>query len=791
MTAQGQESQTILVAGGGIAGMSAAVEAAETGYDVVLLEKEASLGGRVAQLNRYFPKLCHPACGLEINYQRLRSNPRIRVITMASVAEVSGTPGAYRVKVQTQPRYVNGRCTACGDCAKASGRRVKNPFNYGMDTVPAAYLPHPMAYPMRYVVAPEVIGTPEAQAIAAACKYGAIDLDETAQTFDLPVATIIWATGWKPYDAGKLESYGYGRVPNVITNVEMERLAADGGPTGGKILRPSDGKEAKRVALIQCAGSRDLNHLPYCSRICCLASMKHAAYVRAQYADSEVDVYYIDLRAHDKLESFYLKVKADPQVRFVKSKVGLDLRGRRRQPGAARRRHADARTLRPALRSCGLGHRHGAQCCDAAGFNESGHGRLRLPCSTRWRRRHVRRRRGLGPARCFHVRAVRHRGRVESHPDRARGAGPMTAQPKKLGVYLCGGCGIAEAAPLANLEKVAVKEFKAPFCKTHDYLCGEEGLSLIRGDVEAGTVNQAVIAACSPRVNQDKFRFDGVQVIRANLREQVAWTQPPGVDDTEMLAADNIRMAITEARKSNAPVPYTEGPFNERILVVGGGLAGLTAAIEAARTGHEVLLVEESGQLGGNALAYSKVVPERPPYREPQPNPIHGLIAEAQKQKRIEVRLNARPVKTSGMPGRFKVEVKQNGAVAEEVVGAIVIATGWHPYDASKLGHLGYGASPDVVTSLELEEMLAKGAVRRKSNGAAANVVAFVLCAGSRDPEHLPYCSSTCCTGSIRQALQIVEADPKAMVYIIFDELRTPGVAEEFYRAAQKPASSS
>jgi quinone-modifying oxidoreductase subunit QmoB len=361
----------------------------------------------------------------------------------------------------------------------------------------------------------------------------------------------------------------------------------------------------------------------------------------------------------------------------------------------------------------------------------------------------------------------------------------MSVQPKKLGVYLCGGCGIAEAAPLANLEKVAVKEFKAPFCKTHDYLCGEDGLKLIRDDVEAGTVNQAVIAACSPRVNQDKFRFDGVQVIRANLREQVAWTQPPGVDDTEMLAADNIRMAITEARKSNAPVPYTEGPFNERILVVGGGLAGLTAAIEAARTGHEVLLVEESGKLGGNALAYSKVTPERPPYREPQPNPIHGLIAEAQKQKRIEVRLNARVVKTSGMPGRFKVEVKQNGAVAEEVVGAIVIATGWHPYDASKLGYLGYGASPDVVTSLELEEMLAKGAVRRKSNGAAANVVAFVLCAGSRDPNHLPYCSSTCCTGSIRQALQIVEADPQAMVYIIFDELRTPGVAEEFYRAAQ------
>jgi quinone-modifying oxidoreductase subunit QmoB len=361
----------------------------------------------------------------------------------------------------------------------------------------------------------------------------------------------------------------------------------------------------------------------------------------------------------------------------------------------------------------------------------------------------------------------------------------MTAQEKKLGVYLCGGCGIAEAAPLAGLEKVAVKEFKAPFCKKHDYLCGEDGLKLIRDDAAAGTMNQAVIAACSPRVNQDKFRFDGVQVIRANLREQVAWTQPAGVDDTEMLAADYVRMAITEARKIKVPVPYTEGPFGERILIVGGGLAGLTAAREAARAGHSVLLVEEGGKLGGNALAYTKVVPERPPYRQPQPNPIHELIAAVQKEPRIEVRLNARVVKTSGMPGKFAVEVKQSGAVAEEQVGAIVLATGWHPYDAKKLGHLGYGASPDVVTSLELEEMLAKGQVRRKSNGGAANVVAFVQCAGSRDPNHLPYCSSTCCTGSIRQALQIVEADPQAMVYIIFDELRTPGVAEEFYRAAQ------
>ncbi len=361
----------------------------------------------------------------------------------------------------------------------------------------------------------------------------------------------------------------------------------------------------------------------------------------------------------------------------------------------------------------------------------------------------------------------------------------MSAQEKKLGVYVCGGCGIAEAAPLAALEKVATKEFKAPLCRTHDYLCGEEGLKIIRDDAAAGAMNQAVIAACSPRVNQDKFRFDGVQVIRANLREQVAWTQPPGVDDTEMLAADYVRMAITEARKIKVPEPYTDGPFCERILVVGGGLTGLTAAREAARTGYDVLLLEQSDKLGGHARALTKRAPHRPPYRELEANDIGSLIAAVEAERRIEVRLNARVVKTSGMPGKFDIEVMQNGATAEEKVGAIVLATGYRPYDASKLSHLGFGASPDVVTSAALEETLAVGQVQRKSNGGAAEVIAFVQCAGSRDPNHLPYCSSFCCTGSIRQALQILEANPKASVYIIYEELRTPGVAEEFYRAAQ------
>jgi len=320
MTTHGIESQTILVVGGGIAGITAAVEAAEVGYDVILLEQSPTLGGRVAQLNRYFPKLCHPTCGLEINFQRLRKTSRVRVMTMSSVDAVEGGPGNYRVKVRTKPRHVKANCTACGDCAAAATSEVPNSYNNGLNNVKAAYLPHEMAYPMRYVIDPSVIGSPEAETIKAACKYDAIDLEQSEEVSELPVGAVIWATGWRPYPAEKIEPYGYGRIPNVITNIEMERLAAMSGPTAGQILRPADGKAAKKVALIQCAGSRDHNHLPYCSRICCLASFKHATYLREQYADAEVDIYYIDIRAHDKLDAFAEKVRADEHVHMIKSK---------------------------------------------------------------------------------------------------------------------------------------------------------------------------------------------------------------------------------------------------------------------------------------------------------------------------------------------------------------------------------------------------------------------------------------------------------------------------------------
>ncbi|MBF0220532.1 MAG: CoB--CoM heterodisulfide reductase iron-sulfur subunit A family protein, partial [Gammaproteobacteria bacterium] len=315
-------NETILVVGGGISGLTAALEAAECGKQVLLLEKSATVGGRVGQLYKYFPKLCYPSCGLEIQLRRLKANKNVRLITMAEVTAISGDTGNYQVEVKIAPRYVNENCTACGECEKAVTATFADAHNYGMMQRKGAYLAYNLAYPQRYVIDPAMIGTDDATKAKEACKYGAVDLEMSEQTLTLNVGAIIWATGWKPYDAAKIQPYGYDRYPNVITNVEFERMLDPFGPTGGKIQRPSDGAAPKNIAFIQCAGSRDKNHLLHCSRICCMATLRQTTYVAEQLGDNcKSTVYYIDIRAIDRIDDFHQKVKADPNVSFVKSKV--------------------------------------------------------------------------------------------------------------------------------------------------------------------------------------------------------------------------------------------------------------------------------------------------------------------------------------------------------------------------------------------------------------------------------------------------------------------------------------
>lgn len=316
------KASPLLVIGAGIAGVTAALEAAETGSEVVLVECEPSIGGRVLRINNYFPKLCPPSCGMEINTRRLERNPRIRVMTSSRVTAAERTDTGWSVTVTTEPAWVNDLCTACGDCQAACETVVPNPHNLDLDTVKAIRLPHANAWPKRFVFSREAVGDDEAKRIAEACSYGAVDLDAQPTTETLEVGAVVVATGWRPYPLANLEELGGGKFADVIANVQMERMASSGGPTAGKILRPSDGEPPKRVAFVQCAGSRDVNHLNYCSGICCLASLKQATYVKEQLPDAEVTMFYIDRRAPGRNEDFLLKVAEIEGVKLVKGKVG-------------------------------------------------------------------------------------------------------------------------------------------------------------------------------------------------------------------------------------------------------------------------------------------------------------------------------------------------------------------------------------------------------------------------------------------------------------------------------------
>lgn len=316
-----EAKKSLLVIGAGIAGVTAALEAAEAGAEVILVEREASIGGRVLRVNNYFPKMCPPSCGMEINTRRLERNPRIRVLTNSTVTAAEGGAGGWTIEITTGPVWVKASCTACGDCEKVCTTEIDDPHNLGMSKAKAIRLPYPSAWPRIYTFDRSAVSDDEAAKIAQSCTYGAIDLDAEVTTETLEVGAVVVATGWRPYPLDQLEELG-GDLDDVIANVQMERMASPSGPTGGKILRPSDGEAPARVAFVQCAGSRDVNHLNYCSGVCCLASLKQARYVKEQLPDAEVTMYYIDRRTPGRNEDFLLETAAIEGVALTKGKVG-------------------------------------------------------------------------------------------------------------------------------------------------------------------------------------------------------------------------------------------------------------------------------------------------------------------------------------------------------------------------------------------------------------------------------------------------------------------------------------
>ncbi|MDM8561437.1 FAD-dependent oxidoreductase [Candidatus Parabeggiatoa sp. HSG14] len=366
---------------------------------------------------------------------------------------------------------------------------------------------------------------------------------------------------------------------------------------------------------------------------------------------------------------------------------------------------------------------------------------------------------------------------------------------KKLGAYICKGCGIGDRLNADQLAMIATREGKVGFAKQHDFLCNGDGVKMIQADIDAGEVNHLVIAACSKRAKTDAFSFENVAMSRANLREGVIWIRPDNDDaqeTTQEMAEDYVRMACAEVKFMNLPTKSGEQGRTDHVLIVGGGFTGLTAALEIAKAGYSASIIEKGETLGGNAAQLYKRIPNRSPFADPQESSVADLIKQVEGNSKITVHLNANVSKTSGAPGRFSTDIATaDGSTTTVNFGSIIQASGFTPYDANQLPEFSYGKSPDVVDQLGLESLAKQangGAIKRPSDGKEVNSVVFVQCAGQRSEKegHLSYCSGHCCMTSVKQAMYFKEANPDINTMIVYTELRMPGAGgEDFYRNGQ------
>ena len=378
---------------------------------------------------------------------------------------------------------------------------------------------------------------------------------------------------------------------------------------------------------------------------------------------------------------------------------------------------------------------------------------------------------------------------------------------KKIGTYICTGCSIGESLDIEALSTKISEEYQITTCKKHNFLCGEKGIEFLNNEIKNSKLDAVVIAACSPRVNIEIFSFDkNIQLERVNLREQVVWSHEPNNENTQMLAEDYLRMGIVKIEKTKIPTPYIIDEINSDILVIGGGITGITAAIEGANAGYNIILLEKEAKLGGFANNLYKQLPQKPPYKQLEEPNINEKILELEKlalQGSVNILKSAEINEISGQPGMFEISVNQNNTEIKLKSASIVMATGWKLYDANKIikeleekskqktydtekSKLEAGKTfKNIITNIELEKFAKNGQITRPSDNKKAENVLFIQCAGSRDKNHLPYCSSYCCATSLKQAKYIREFNKNANVFVLYKDVRTPGKMEIFYKEMQ------
>jgi heterodisulfide reductase subunit A len=795
---------TALVVGGGFAGMQASLVLAERGHEVVLVEKRPAIGGLFPLLDNQFPTqscgVCFMACDTPTYcpFVQCDLHEKVEILPFTSVEGVEGRAGEFTVRLSHGASCVDPqKCTDCGACEEVCPVSVRREFGDGLEMRKAIYKYYPKALAKAYVV--DADACTRCGACVKACDPGAIDLDAKAGSSTVAAAAVVLAPGADVFPAGSKEEYGFGRYPNVLSAVKFERMLAAGSPSSGRAVRPSDGRTPKSLAFIQCVGSRDAEiGQGHCSSVCCMFSLKQAFFAKTRHPELQISIYYMDLRTFGKDYESYLREAEELGIRFVR---GL--------PSVIRERSGSRGLLLQVAGDEGVREDDQDLVVLAAGFCQGegvkalasvfgvtvGEGGFAAgpefaPCETS----------APGIFACGAFREPKDIPETTAEAACAAGLaarlleGPATAaaldapdaptpadfrgEAPKIGVVLCTCEGFSEGrADFGALRSAALSLPAVAFVDTVTHACSKAGMEDVRRIFSTQEPNRLVLASCSHRIVEKlyahQFRQMGVHpgVLEiANLREACLETAG-GRSSAQDAAEGALRKAIRKSWYAGFG-PSARESMERTVLVVGGGIAGVRAALDLAGLGHAVHLVERAPELGGNLKNARSTLKGGDPKRL-----LAQLKDRLAREQSIQVHAGARVRAVSGRLGAFRTELETGQGPLELLHGAVVLATG---AGEQKPKCYGYGDSTKVVTQRELEALLAEGSF-------AATRVAMIQCVESREEVEgcRPWCSRVCCTQAVKNALKILEVEPSAEVTVLFRDLRTYGAFEHYYREAR------
>ncbi len=816
------DSATVLVLGGGVAGMRAAIDLAEAGIKVKLVESTHGLGGRVAQIGFMFPThdcvLCRGTSdhgygctrpGISPAFLDCNTHPNIEIMTSTQVLDAQGEAGDYTVAVRHFPRFVDAaRCTNCGHCAEVCPVDKPRGFEAGLTKRQAAYKIAPRAIPDAYVIdrGPYCDDCHKCEQV---CPTRAIHLDDKEFDEVLNVDAIILAVGNQLYDPHQSEEYGYGRFPNVITSMEYERLASRSGPTEGLVTRPSDSLPPKKIAWLQCIGSRDQTH-PYCSSICCMYATKEAMLAKQRVPGVDCRIFIMDERAFNKEYNAYLdQAREKYDIGFTRCRIsGLkedpethNLIAQYMTPdGKPQQETFDLVVLslgmEPPVQAAALARRMGINLnsfgfCETDKFaplqtNRAGVyvcGAFQSPkeiaeslIDASGAAAEVMRLLPNKIGRAPHSREypfLAQNGELPPERD-------ITGEAPSTGVFVCA-CGdaISQTVNTVALTNYAEKLPGVAFAKEVSYLCFAEGQERLRRAVADGKVNRVVVAACSHRTHESLFQRNLREVglnpyllEMANIREQCAWAHRHDPDGATRKAKELVRLAV--ARAAQLKPAYKE-PIDpaRRALVIGGGVAGMTAALAIADGGYQVYLVERADQLGGNLNNIHFTAEGGNPQRL-----MRDLVNRVVGHDRIRVFTRSEVTEHRGHVGQFhsvvatRIKFAANPLLTNLEHGVTIVATGGQEQRGSAYE---LGKDDRIVTQQQLEEML----VHAPERITGLNQVVIIQCV--REPGAPDYCSRVCCTSTMKNATRIKMLNPNCQIVVLYKDIITYGFREQYY----------